>query len=410
MNEKGVQVQRLLAGLDKHSDLVAEAFEGSVSGGDKPRNASIEALSGINALKPHDEDVYTLNPRLREFIADHLSSYQAFQALRQVSGSMRQAREQWNELRRLKLSGAVRDMVRLDSALEESVIDIAYSIEHNLALLHSLISTQYGNVDDLASKFRQNKYYGRQIDTFLRDVRTIDAIVETIGDEAISSGLPHIRHLVVRRLGAKRLQWTAHIKDAQSLISKRLFDAKLMEARMKRLSRFALWLVRNKTTDGWDLNVTQNADRALFRPDPILLRPQPDVGDTDPAVTNSLVAAIERMPRKLAVTARHDDAGPQMVIVESDEPLNVLKPEQMALRELLAEAAVAMEPISLVAWKSVKPAVADIPDQAWLMYACTQLLGSGLQLTFVGSPVPEAFEINEVFHDIQVYARSRELV
>ncbi|BDT68275.1 hypothetical protein os1_24570 [Comamonadaceae bacterium OS-1] len=58
---------------------------------------------------------------------------------------------------------------------------------------------------------------------------------------------------------------------------------------------------------------------------------------------------MERMPCKVAVTARHDDAGPQMIIVESDEPLNVLKPEQMALRELLAEAAVAMEPISLVA-------------------------------------------------------------
>ncbi len=50
-----------------------------------------------------------------------------------------------------------------------------------------------------------------------------------------------------------------------------------------------------------------------------------------------------------------------------------------------------------------------MPDQAWLMYACTQLLGSGLNLTFVGGPVPEAFEINEGFHDIQVYARAQEL-
>ena len=230
-----------------------------------------------------------------------------------------------------------------------------------------------------------------------------------IGDEAISSGLPHIRHLVVRRLGTKRLQWTAHIKDAQSLISKRLFDAKLMEARMKRLSRFALWLVRNKTTDGWDLNVTERSDRALFQPEPILLRPQPDVGDTDPEITNSMVAAMERMPRKVAAKARYDDAGPQLVIVEPDEPLNMLKPEQMALRELLAQAAVATNPISLVAWKSGKPDIADMPDQAWLMYACTQLLGSGLKLNFVGNPIPETFAINDGFHDIDVYTREREL-
>ena len=52
-----------------------------------------------------------------------------------------------------------------------------------------------------------------------------------------------------------------------------------------------------------------------------------------------------------------------MVIVEPDEPLNVLKPEQMALRELLAEAAVAIDPVSLVAWKSGKPEIADMPDE-----------------------------------------------
>ena len=96
MSERGEQVQRLLAGLAKHADLVAEAFEGSVSGGDRQRNASIEALSSLSVLKPYDEDSYRLNPRLREFIADYFTSYQAFQALRRVSGTMQQAREQFD--------------------------------------------------------------------------------------------------------------------------------------------------------------------------------------------------------------------------------------------------------------------------------------------------------------------------
>src|SRR4051812_42549565 len=105
MSEQGEQVQKVLLALAKHADLVAEAFEGSVSGGDKQRNTSIEALSNLNVLKPYDEDSYRLNPRLREFIADYFSSYQAFQALRRVSGTMQQASEQWRELRRLKLEG-----------------------------------------------------------------------------------------------------------------------------------------------------------------------------------------------------------------------------------------------------------------------------------------------------------------
>ena len=68
MSERGDQVQRLLAGLAKHADLVAEAFEGSVSGDDKQRNSGIEALFNLNVLKPYDEDSYRLNPRLRESV------------------------------------------------------------------------------------------------------------------------------------------------------------------------------------------------------------------------------------------------------------------------------------------------------------------------------------------------------
>lgn len=198
MTERGDQVQKLLASLAKHADLIAEAFEGAVSGGDKQRNSGIEALFGLGVLKPYDEDSYRLNPRLREFFADYFSSYHAFQALRRVSGTMQQAQEQWRELRRLKVVGATKDVGRLYAALDESIVEMAYSIEHNLAMLHSLLSTQYGNVDDLSSKLRQNRYYARQVAQFLRDVEGIDAFVEQIAEEAIASGLGDVRHLVTR--------------------------------------------------------------------------------------------------------------------------------------------------------------------------------------------------------------------
>ena len=96
------QVQRLFKLLATHAELLEEAFQGSVSGGDKARNTALETLHNQNVLKPYDEGQYRLNPRLREFIADFLESYQAFQALRRVDGTKRQAMEQWEELRRLK--------------------------------------------------------------------------------------------------------------------------------------------------------------------------------------------------------------------------------------------------------------------------------------------------------------------
>lgn len=411
MTERGDQVQKLLASLAKHADLVAEAFEGAVNSGDKQRNAGIEALFSLGALKPYDEDSYRLNPRLREFVADYFSSYHAFQALRRVSGTMQQAKEQWRELRRLKAAGAAKDVGRLYAALDESIVEMAYSIEHNLAMLHSLLSTQYGNVDDLSSKLRQNRYYARQVAQFLSDVEGIDAFVEQVAEEAIACGMSDVRHLVTRRLGARCLSWTSQIKDAQAVISKRLFEAKLMEARLKRLSRFALWLARHKTADGWEVAVEEGAHAAVFRPERIELRPQPDVADTDQAVWDGLLAAVAKLPAKREASVRPADAGPQLLLEDDEaEVIERLDPVQRAIQELVAQAGRSKEPISLLDWKSGRPELAEVGTEAWLMFACMQLKGGGLHLAFVEETVLDPFPINQTFYDVKVRMAQPETV
>jgi hypothetical protein len=402
VSERGDQVHRLLAGLAKHSDLVAQAFEGSVSGDDKQRNLGVETLFNLGALKPYDEDSYRLNPRLREFMADYFSSYQAFQALRRVSGTMQQAQEQWRELRRLKTAGATRDAGRLHAAMDESIVEIAYSIEHNLTMLHSLISTQYGNVDDLDSKLRQNRYYAQQVKLFLQDVQAIDAFVDRVVDEAVAAGLPAIRQLVTRRLSAKRLQWTSQIKDAQAFISRRLFEAKLMQIRLKRLSRFALWLARNKTSEGWDLSVDEHSNVALFRPERFDIRPQPDVSDMDPAAREGLLAAVSKIPAQPKVRPAAADPGQQLLVEDDTDVEQLVDPQQVALQDLLALTASACDPVSLLTWKRERQDIAHVSDEAWLMFACLQLKGSGLHVEFVQWGDLEVFPINERFHDIRV--------
>ena len=138
MSERRDQVEKLLGVLHRHSDLLSEAFEGEITGDTRQRAKAIEALFEAGALKPYDEDTYRLNPRLREFIADHFSSYHAYQSLRAVSGTMRQAYAQWRELRRLKDKGTRRNADTLLAALDESIAEISYSIEHNLAMLYEI--------------------------------------------------------------------------------------------------------------------------------------------------------------------------------------------------------------------------------------------------------------------------------
>ena len=404
MSERGDQVQKLLAVLSRHADLVAEAFEGSVSGGDRQRDAGIEALFTVGALKPYDEDSYRLNPRLREFFSDYFSSYHAFQALRRVSGTMQQAKEQWYELRRLKSYGSIKDQDKLYAALDESIVEMAYSIEHNLRMLHSLLSTQYGNVDDLSSKLRQNRYYARQVVQFLRDVEGIDAFVERTADEATASGMHEVRHLVTRRLGARRLSWTSQIKDAQAVISKRLFEAKLMETRLKRLSRFSLWLTRHRTVDGWELPIESSIPVVLVRPEGISLRPQPDVADTDVTTRERLLIAVSKMPaRRAAAVESNKDEAPQLLIEDDEiEVVEVDDPVRRSLRELTNQARQREGGISLLRWKRGRTELESISDEAWLMYSSMQLKGTGLRLNFSSIAEDDPFAVNERFYDIQV--------
>ncbi|MBP0640046.1 hypothetical protein [Cupriavidus sp. AcVe19-6a] len=142
MRESSDQIGKLLRDLSQNDDLISEAFDTSVELGDRTRTARIDTLSNLKALKPQDEGVYRLNPRLRDFIADYLVSYRAYQTLTRLSGGIQLARSVWREIRVRYDNGDASDRESLVAQLVETVIDISYSIERNLSLLHALISTQ----------------------------------------------------------------------------------------------------------------------------------------------------------------------------------------------------------------------------------------------------------------------------
>lgn len=407
MTERRDQVEKLLGVLHRHSELVSEAFDGELSGDTRQRAKAIESLFEAGALKPYDEDTYRLNPRLREFIADHLSSYHAYQSLRGVSGTLRQANAQWRELRRLKEKGTRRNVDTILAALDESIADIAYSIEHNLAMLYVLLGSQFGNVVGLQAKIAQNAYYAAQVVSFLRDMEFIRRFVERVDDEAIASGLSGVRTLISRRLGSRLLGWTGQLKDAQAAITRRLFDARRMEARLKNLSNFALWLDRNKTTTGWEFEGVdlQNAAEALWRPGRIKVRPQPDVGDSDVLVSEGLARIVGSLPPPKPEPKVKPPPVPQRMITDEDDGVVIEEeaPHERALRAFIS-ALNAPEAgyQSLATFKRQYPDIADLDEGAWLMYGFAQLQGSEYRLEVLSIPISGVFVLNEPFYDILV--------
>lgn len=391
---------------------MADAFEGEITVQSRPQAKAVDALFEAGALKPSYEEAYRMNPRLREFIADHFASYHAYQALRGVTGTMRQARTQWRELRRLKASGSRRNVDSLLAALDESIADIAYSIHHNLTMLYALLGNQFGNVEGLSEKLRQNAYYLAQVKTFLLDMETIRAFVGTVRDEAIVAGLPNVSNLISRRLGAQLLEWTGQLKDAQAAITRRLFEARRMEARLKQLSNFAIFLDRHKTTSGWEVEIAdpEAVPLALWRPDRQKIRAQPDVLDPETCVQDALKVVVDALPARLPDPLPKPPAEPHRLVVDDgDEVLvEVEEAHELALRAVMERAsAPGAAPVSLMAFKGEHPPIADLDDGAWLMFCFVQLQGSGFSVAMLESPHGGSFVGNEAFYDILLSKESK---
>ena len=402
MSEAPDQIERLLRSLAQNSDLIAEAFHGEVELGDRHRNQRIDTLSTMKAFKPLEEDVYRLNPRLRDFIADYLVSYRAFQTLTRLAGLIHQARSLWREMREAKSIGDEVVWDQLYFSFDDVVAEISYSIERNLALLHTLVSTQYGDVGNFGAKLRQNKYYINEISEALNEMAQVDSLFSQIEADSVVAGLPQVRSIVRSRLLRRLLLWTSQIKDAQATINRSLFKARRLEERVRKLSRVARWLRQNKTSIGFDVALA-NAPQALFIADPIRVKTHIDVrspSSTDQAV---LLDAMKRMPPRIVPRPAVERAAPLALLEEGAETAIVveqMEPHDVMIEALVVELRQTLDVIALRQWKANKAELEYLTDEEWLLYASIQLRIEGMSLTFVAASDVSIQTTNEVSDDI----------
>jgi hypothetical protein len=397
-------VQRLLQVLARHSDVVAEAFTGPVLGGDRGREAALQDLMAVGALKPYDEGTYYLTGALHDYFSVSLASFHAFQALTRIDGQLRQADGQWNELQLLRQSGSARDVARLEIALERSIIDVGDMVERNIQLLNTMVLGHYGNVDSFASKLRQNRFYANEVAKCLVELDKLQAVADRLVDAARAAGESRIRQLVRRRLISHLFNWTSRLKDAQSVISRRLFEARLLERRLRQLARYGSWLASNRTARGWDIQeIPANVDPALLQPEPFKVRPQPDIADPSPDNLGRLIEQASRLKPRVISVPRTADAGDSVVV--SDEMESVAAPtvpHQVALARLLAHLQGSAEAVSLRRWKDQYSELEEVPDEHWLLYASVQLRAARVPMRFISGAASEVLPINETFHDVEV--------
>lgn len=400
------QVEQILATLATHGLLVAEGLDGSVIPGDRPRNKAIDALAAIKALTPYEEGEYRLNPRLRDFISDHLQSYNAFQAFTRLSGNIRQARQEWREMHDLKADGEVAKAERMQWALDDTISEVVYVMDRNLNVLNSQLSTDYGNVESRRIKSRQNQFYDREINVCRAELNQLDELIKEIAEGAMAIGFHHVRSLINVRLMNRMLSWRSRLNDCQASISKQLGKALKVETKIKNLGRVALWLAQNKTSDGFqDIELDERAVALLLTPESLKVKWNLDASDTDPVVFECMTNAVAAMPPPRVQKNEVDEVAPaqEVLYTKQEEIEEEHDPVDLSIeRAATVLTTTSAGALSLAGWYTKHgDDLGEISEEEWLLYASRQLGVLGFKVEFsLTERVRGVY--NDLFSDVRV--------
>jgi len=406
------QVKHVLAILSRHHDVVSRALGGSVHPGDSGTDTAIESLTAINVLMPYDDSAYHLNPNLRNFLLDHLNQFSAFESLSRISGTLAKIRSQWNEIGYLQNQGEEKDAERVELAIDFSMTELIHMNERNLMILNAQISTDYGNVESLKAKLRQNLFYGDQVKDMAKEMLGVKDLLKLISEQSRGEIQGRVRAMVLSRMSYRSSTWDTSLNDIAAIISKKRFAAKLLDPNILNLAKTALWMTRNPTLNGFDYDPPDDMDPLLVPLEKIQIRPQIDVLDHSPSVEAEIRSIASKLPAledpfesKTTEAQDHLVFATKMPVIEAKlEPIDQIVMELIrAIREPDAE------PISLVQWQASKRIEHDIDCESWLLYAATQISMQKIAISYKSESRRSGVQ-NDVFSDVIALPKTRKML
>lgn len=406
-------VQQLLKALSDQGDLIAHTINGSVTIGAE-RSKAVDALIRMRALLALDAQTYYLHPALREFISDSVAGFGAFKHLARLEAPITQLESEFKVLLDFTREGALRDAAQAQFRLEQGVVEIAGLLNRNLQLLSSKITTNFGDVESVTGKIRENRFYATQVSRFSRQLLTLDKKAQFIEGEALTHVLPDVRRIINVGILARLPDWSARITDIQRQVSKNLFTLRQMEARPRHLAAVALWLSKNQGP-GFELEISAQDTIRLGEPHKLALSWNVDASDREEVVLLGLIEAAKRLPPVAEDAPPPPTAAPVVRQVEQTVAQSTLQPVDELIEQYLEYigTTVTQQPqndLSLLAWRErwgealgVGPA---LTDEEWLLYACSQAAAAGYTVCMLARP-RRITDLNECYTDAYALPQSR---
>lgn len=198
--------------------------------------------------------------------------------------------------------------------------------------------------------------------------------------------------------------WRHQLNEIQAQISKNLFVRRQIDTDLRLLLDVALWMERNPTRNGMDVELGQSPSAVLLSPVPIKIRPHYDVSVRGGSPEKILQAVATKLPPQREREQPKEAKTRQVVLsVTGDFEEAELAPEDALVQELIAEIRSGMgDPFEILQWQRQRRVEAGIGDEEWLFYASNQLEIAGVH-TELQIALLAIDTANAVFDEVKVF-------
>lgn len=397
-------VQDLLQTLGRRRGLIERAMEGEVQQDAEFTKAALNELLQISALRPAGDDVYRLHPRLREYLNDHLQLFPAFQSLTEIGSRIGQMQALWDEVVLAGNEGDVNHQADMLDSLVNTLFDISDTMGRNLVLLHTRMSTRYGNVSSLRAKQKQNSYYQQQSQALSNDLNRLRKAAIRIEEEASNRKATDDLSLKIRQLILGRTMfWQQGLSEMQSAMLKDMYRTKVIERNLKLLSRMDGLLRSQPALGGFEVDTAGELPDFLMRASLAPMTAHVEPSDSDRLVREELAKLVDSLPAPRAVAKTNAE---RIVyhLVEDEIPEEPVSPYAVALKDLWIDVAVAGSAgLSLAQWKKGKGTLEHLSEDVWLIFASHAMRSRGAFVKLRNNPPTYGDVFPHTFHDASVY-------
>lgn len=401
-------IKDVLKTLHQHSDLVEHALAGVIEPEGHSQGNAIVALRQASALRPAGEDGYRLHQKLREYLQDHLQLFPAFQSLAEIGSRISQVNALWMEVDQIRRHSDAETVHSLVDTIQTTVFDIGDSMDRNMLLLQTLMSTRYGNVRSLTAKKSQNRYYQQQTNTLADDLVRLSRVCDKVEREASTRGMEDLARFLRRNLLSRVMDWQQGMAEMQTLIRKEIFRMREVERNLKLLARMDMLLRQQPSWRGFEADLQGDIPDFLMAASlpPLVAHVEPL--DTDRIMLEEMQRLAAALPAKLPVPEATEPPKRYTRIVDTPripEP----SPAALALDRVYADLQGSSGKLSLSRWRMNDPDALTMTPNVWLVFAVMGLRGRKVTVDLIAGLPRTNERFAHTFTDAEAHPLPRQV-